>query len=303
MPGNASQSDVPTTSRRRRPSSRSAAALTYRNRQCSSSKQKAAGMVSRKRTGSGPSSPRPRARQRGRVRPCALTVVHGVSPRATARRRPLAGAPRASRCRRPGHGFCCARAPLRRRSVPARGGMCRGAHPCGDDRAGAGMGQSGGMTPDGAVPPRGAARRPPSDLLVQAVEGMERPLFVLDDDWRFRYINPAGAPVLDRTVERLVGRVSGRSSPRRSAARSSELYRRVADTGGAGQLRGVVRAAADLVPGRCLPHRRRPRRHLRRRHRAPPDGGRAGRGRRRPREAAAEAAARAPPRPRWPAGT
>jgi hypothetical protein len=26
---------------------------------------------------------------------------------------------------------------------------------------------------------------PPGDLLIRAVEGMERPLFVLDDAWRF----------------------------------------------------------------------------------------------------------------------
>ena len=42
------------------------------------------------------------------------------------------------------------------------------------------------MTRDDAAPL-------PGDLLLQAVEGMERPLFVLDDDWRFRYMNPAGA--------------------------------------------------------------------------------------------------------------
>ena len=41
------------------------------------------------------------------------------------------------------------------------------------------------MTRDEAAPP-------PGDLLLQAVEGMERPLFVLDDDWRFSYMNPAG---------------------------------------------------------------------------------------------------------------
>ena len=33
-------------------------------------------------------------------------------------------------------------------------------------------------------------------LLLQAVDGMERPLFVLDDDWRFSYMNPAGATLL-----------------------------------------------------------------------------------------------------------
>ena len=45
----------------------------------------------------------------------------------------------------------------------------------------------------------------PRDLLVQAVEGMHRPMFVLDEQWRFRYVNPAGAQVLERTVAELVG--------------------------------------------------------------------------------------------------
>ena len=51
------------------------------------------------------------------------------------------------------------------------------------------------MTRDEAVPP-------PGDLLLQAVEGMERPLFVLDDGWRFRYMNPAGATLLGRDGRR-----------------------------------------------------------------------------------------------------
>ena len=56
------------------------------------------------------------------------------------------------------------------------------------------------MTRDDAAPL-------PGDLLLQAVEGMERPLFVLDDGWRFRYVNPAGAALLSRTVDSMVGRV------------------------------------------------------------------------------------------------
>ena len=36
---------------------------------------------------------------------------------------------------------------------------------------------------------------------------MERPLFVLDDAWRFSYMNPAGAALLGETVAGLVGRV------------------------------------------------------------------------------------------------
>src|SRR3954447_26126972 len=75
---------------------------------------------------------------------------------------------------------------------------------------------------------------PPGDLLVQAVEGMERPLFVLDDDWRFRYVNPAGARVLDRTVEQIVGRGIWVEFPEAVGGPFEELYRRVRDTGVAG---------------------------------------------------------------------
>ena len=70
------------------------------------------------------------------------------------------------------------------------------------------------MTRDDAAPL-------PGDLLLQAVEGMERPLFVLDEDWRFRYMNPAGAALLGRRSTRWSAGSSGRSTPRRSTARSS----------------------------------------------------------------------------------
>ncbi|MGY1630735.1 SpoIIE family protein phosphatase [Geodermatophilus sp. SYSU D01186] len=69
-------------------------------------------------------------------------------------------------------------------------------------------------------------------LLVQAVEGMERPLIVLGEDWRFRYINPAGARALDRTVEELVGRDVWAEFPEALGGPFEELYRRVAATGG-----------------------------------------------------------------------
>jgi PAS domain-containing protein len=68
---------------------------------------------------------------------------------------------------------------------------------------------------------------PQGDLLVLAVEGMERPLFVLDADWRFRYINPAGARVLDRTVENTVGRDIWEEFPEALGSPFEELYRRV----------------------------------------------------------------------------
>jgi serine phosphatase RsbU (regulator of sigma subunit) len=83
------------------------------------------------------------------------------------------------------------------------------------------------MTRDEAAPP-------PGDLLVQAVEGMERPLFVLDADWRFRYINPAGARVIDRTVESTVGRDIWAEFPEALGSPFEELYRRVRVNGGSG---------------------------------------------------------------------
>jgi serine phosphatase RsbU (regulator of sigma subunit) len=83
------------------------------------------------------------------------------------------------------------------------------------------------MTRDAAVPP-------PGDLLVQAVEGMERPLFVLDDRWCFSYVNPAGARVIDRTVGMLVGRNIWEEFPEAVGGPFEELYRRVRDEGGSG---------------------------------------------------------------------
>jgi PAS domain-containing protein len=75
---------------------------------------------------------------------------------------------------------------------------------------------------------------PPGNLLVQAVEGMDRPLFVLDADWRFRYINPAGARVLDRRVEDTVGRDIWAEFPEAVGSPFEELYRRVRANGGSG---------------------------------------------------------------------
>ncbi|SFK43769.1 SpoIIE family protein phosphatase [Geodermatophilus ruber] len=83
------------------------------------------------------------------------------------------------------------------------------------------------MITDGGPPPRG-------DLLLQAVEGMERPLFVLDEDWRFSYINPAGAQILRRTVEGLMGRMIWQEFPEAVGSSFEELYRRVRATGAAG---------------------------------------------------------------------
>ena len=80
------------------------------------------------------------------------------------------------------------------------------------------------MIRDEAVPP-------PGDLLLQAVEGMERPLFVLDEDWCFTYINPAGARVLDRTVDGLVGRTIWREFPEAVGGPFEQLYRGVRATG------------------------------------------------------------------------
>jgi serine phosphatase RsbU (regulator of sigma subunit) len=80
---------------------------------------------------------------------------------------------------------------------------------------------------DGAVPQSG-------DLLLQAVEGMERPMFVLDEEWRFRYLNPAGARVLDRTVEELLGRDIWAEFPEAVGSPFEQAYRQVRATGTAG---------------------------------------------------------------------
>jgi serine phosphatase RsbU (regulator of sigma subunit) len=84
------------------------------------------------------------------------------------------------------------------------------------------------------VPSDSAALSPPGDLLVQALEGMERPLFVLDEFWRFSYINPAGARVLDRRVEDLLGREVWVEFAEALGGPFDELYRRVRDHGGSG---------------------------------------------------------------------
>jgi serine phosphatase RsbU (regulator of sigma subunit) len=75
---------------------------------------------------------------------------------------------------------------------------------------------------------------PSGDLLVQALEGMERPLFVLDEGWCFSYINPAGARVLDRDVGDLVGRHIWTEFPQALGGPFEALYRRVRRDGGSG---------------------------------------------------------------------
>src|SRR5215212_7022156 len=71
----------------------------------------------------------------------------------------------------------------------------------------------------------------PGDLLLQAVQGMDRPLFVLDDDWCFSYMNPAGARLLGETVGGLVGRVIWEVYPETVDSPFEHNYRRVAETG------------------------------------------------------------------------
>ncbi|SDF72110.1 Serine phosphatase RsbU, regulator of sigma subunit [Blastococcus aurantiacus] len=89
------------------------------------------------------------------------------------------------------------------------------------------------MRHSGPVIPEEAARVP-ADLLVQAVEGMLRPMFVLDEQWRFRYVNPAGAQVLERTVAELVGRDIWVEFPEAIGGPFERLYREVRRTGGSG---------------------------------------------------------------------
>jgi serine phosphatase RsbU (regulator of sigma subunit) len=76
--------------------------------------------------------------------------------------------------------------------------------------------------------PEGSA---PADLLMRAVEGMARPLFVLDDAWRFSYMNPSGAALLGRTVGELVGRVIWEVYPETIDSPFERHYREVAATG------------------------------------------------------------------------
>ncbi|WP_369140110.1 SpoIIE family protein phosphatase [Modestobacter versicolor] len=70
-----------------------------------------------------------------------------------------------------------------------------------------------------------------ADVLVPAVEGMARPLFVLDEDWRFSYVNPAGAALLGATVDGLVGRVIWERFPEAVGGPFERHYREVAATG------------------------------------------------------------------------
>src|SRR3712207_1472387 len=64
----------------------------------------------------------------------------------------------------------------------------------------------GPMLPSARPDGRGGAMRQddtavvPGDLLLHAVEGMDRPMLVLDGDWRFAYVNPSGARALARSV-------------------------------------------------------------------------------------------------------
>jgi len=85
------------------------------------------------------------------------------------------------------------------------------------------MGQSGGVTTVGGDAP--------ADVLVLAVEGMARPLFVLDEQWRFSYVNPAGAAILGRNVDELVGRGIWDEFPEAVDSPFESHYRSVAATG------------------------------------------------------------------------
>jgi serine phosphatase RsbU (regulator of sigma subunit) len=79
------------------------------------------------------------------------------------------------------------------------------------------------------------ADRPPGDLLAQAVQGMDRPLFVLDEDWCFSYINPAGAAVLGRTVDDLLGKGVWDEFPEAVGGPFQQLYAAVRRTGESGR--------------------------------------------------------------------
>ncbi len=104
------------------------------------------------------------------------------------------------------------------------------------------------MSGEGAAPP-------PGDLLVQAVEGMDRPLFVLDEEWRFAYVNPAGAAVLRRDVAGLTGRVVWEEFPDAAGSAFEDVLRQVRATGAPGTAEALYapldswfRADAFLTP-------------------------------------------------------
>src|SRR3954452_2539114 len=78
---------------------------------------------------------------------------------------------------------------------------------------------------------RNEAAALPGDLLLRADDGMEEPLVELGDDWRFRYVNPAGAALLSRTVHSMVGRVVWEEYPEAIDSPFELNYRRVAATG------------------------------------------------------------------------
>ena len=129
-----------------------------------------------------------------------------------------------------------------------------------------------GHDPDGAAHCAG-------DLLLQAVEGMDRPLFVLDEAWRFRYINPAGARRCSTgpSTTWSAGDV-WEEFPEAVGGPFEENYERVAAPGEPGSteawfepLRTWFRVDAFLTEGGA-------RRHLRRHHRAAPHRGGARRG-------------------------
>src|SRR3954468_2737925 len=200
MLGNTSHSDLPTSRARGWHISRSASALTYRNRHWASRKQNAAGMLSRNRTRSAPEcSPAPSGgmawhSSTAQCPHAGLSVGCSVLERRPDRHRTVDDrqivASRSADAKVPGNG---GGSPVPRHRVSPTAQIAPGL------RRMPRMRQSGPVTGDEGVPPSG-------ELLVQAVEGMERPLFVLDADWRFRYINPAGARVLDHTVDGLLGR-------------------------------------------------------------------------------------------------
>ena len=205
-------------------------------------------MVSRKRTNAAPSARRRRVGQAASTAAVALRprrAPHVRDPRDTA---PLLE----RRCRdsvdagRP----CQGGAERHASAIVPRERVTWHSPAVSEYRRTACMGQSDRMIPDDAAPL-------PGDLLLQAVEGMERPLFVLDERLAVPVREPrrGRAARADRRRDGRPGRLGGVPGGRRQPLRA-ELPAGRRD-GRAGQLRGLVRPAAHLVPGRRVPHRRR----------------------------------------------
>lgn len=69
------------------------------------------------------------------------------------------------------------------------------------------------------------------DVTTQVLESISEGVVVLDHDWTYRYVNPAGAAVLGSTVEELVGRDYRELYPEAAGTAFQQCYARVLESG------------------------------------------------------------------------